>query len=53
MDREPLGNKFLYTYSLLEVWIELNQSLWPQLFIFDGVADLFLDSFILYGNKTF
>jgi len=52
MDREPLGNKLLYAYPLLEVWIELNQSLSPQLFIFDRLADLVLDSFIFYGNKA-
>lgn len=52
MDREALGDKFLYAYPLLEVWIELNQSLSPQLFIFDRLADLVLDSFIFYGNKA-
>ena len=52
MDREALGNKLLYAYPLLEVWIELNQSLSPQLFIFDRLADLVLDSFIFYGNKA-
>lgn len=52
MDREALGDKLLYAYPLLEVWIELNQSLSPQLFIFDRLAALVLDSFIFYGNKA-
>ena len=53
MDRESLGNKLFYAYSLLEIWIELNQGFRPKLFVFDGIADFFLDSFILYGYKTF